>query len=365
MERGRKHSPNMVLLAFICCVLVYGAGSARFLWIGGSRVSHLPLRTALVALADAIASLVEPSGIDRFIPDLRSRFLSLTGLSSHQAWDIRYYNVRQAVEPAIPPPEPSPIAVDNQEQLPLSVSLDTGTAVSPYTGAGQGLRIFSAEKPLRVFAFGDSQTHSLGNGLARLVGRDGPVSVDVLAVHSTGFIRGDYYNWVAKLADTFSTERYDAAVVMLGMNDYQNFYNAAGRALRKETADWETEYHARCRRIIDLLLMHVERVYWIGMPVVQNPVYNRSLEYIDTVQSRLASEYSPETLVRVSLRDQFPGPGRPFTDTVLLPDGSTLRVMTQDGTHFTVEGGQLAMQGLFERLRTDFLFAQLPQPVLP
>ncbi len=365
MENGRRHSPNMVVLAFICCLLVYTAGSARFLWIGGSRVSHLPLRTALVAAADAIASLVAPSGFDRFVPELRNRFLSATGLSSHQAWDIRYYNVRHAADPVDSIIEESSVASIEPEQVPVSAGIEPVTAVSLNTGTRDGLRIFSAEKPLRVFAFGDSQTHSLGNGLSRLVGRDGPVSVDVLAVHSTGFIRGDYYNWNAKLADTFATEQYDAAVVMLGMNDYQNFYNAAGRALRKETADWETEYHARCRRIIDLLLMHVERVYWIGMPVVQNPVYNRSLEYIDGVQNRLAAEYSPETLIRISLRDQFPGPGRPFTDTVLLPDGSTLRVMTQDGTHFTVEGGQLAMQGLFERLRTDFLFAQLPQPVLP
>ena len=62
--------------------------------------------------------------------------------------------------------------------------------------------IHSSANPLRLYMFGDSQVFSLGSGLSRLAGKDSPVSVDFLAVHSSGFIRGDYYNWPAKLADT-------------------------------------------------------------------------------------------------------------------------------------------------------------------
>ena len=45
--------------------------------------------------------------------------------------------------------------------------------------------------------------------------------------------------------------------------------------------------------------------------------------------------------------------------------GKRLKVMSDDGSHFTVEGGQLAMRPLFDRLCADFPFARVPSAHLP
>jgi hypothetical protein len=216
-----------------------------------------------------------------------------------------------------------------------------------------------------VYFFGDSQVFSLGSGFSRLVGKEGPINVDVVAIHSSGFIRSDYYDWPTKLSDALSSQPYDAAVMMLGMNDYQNFWSDEGVALKKRTKAWEDAYKARCRALIDVALSGVPRLYWIGMPMVKNEAYNSSLLYIEGVHDELASEYSPDVLVRVSLKESLPGKDKAYSDQALLEGGKALRVMSDDGSHFTVEGGQLATRGLFDRVVRDYLFSELPVAHLP
>jgi len=216
-----------------------------------------------------------------------------------------------------------------------------------------------------VYMFGDSQVFSLGSGLSRLAGKDSPVDVEYIAVHSSGFIRDDYFNWPAKLADTFKSKKYDAAVMMLGMNDYQSFLDDKGTILKKRTAEWEAAYRARCHALIDIVLTSVPRLYWVGMPVVKNPAYNESLAYIDTIQQSVADEYSPDILVRIPLKDTIPGKDKPFSPNFETGDGKKFQVMSSDGTHFTVEGGQLVMKPLFEFLTRDFLFSEIPVAHLP
>ena len=213
--------------------------------------------------------------------------------------------------------------------------------------------------------FGDSQVFSLGSGLSRIAGKDSPVAIEFLPIHSSGFIRGDYYNWPAKLEDTFRAASYEAAVMMLGMNDYQSFWNRRGEILRKGTPEWEAAYKDKCRELIDISLASVPRLYWLGMPAVKNRGYDDSLAYIDRVQASLAEEYSPDMLVRISLRDTIPGAGKTYADSVDLGDGRMLRVMGDDGSHFTVEGGQLVMKPLFDRLSRDYLFSEVPVAHLP
>ncbi len=385
MRTADRYSPNAVLLTVLLTLVFFLVFCAQLLWIPASRLQNLYVRSVVLSAADAVSAAASQTGLDAFVPRARELFLNGSGLASHTAWDTRYYNRRNPAESrsgtemeSIPNYLMSGAAVLNAvyESIALETAgsaargnaRDTAAGVAQTADQSSGFPsslVHSPENPLRVFAFGDSQAYSLGNGLSRLSGKDGPIVVEVLAVHSTGFIRGDYYSWPAKLEDTFSAQRYDAAVLMLGMNDYQNFYNSAGKALRKETAEWEAAYHERCRRIIDLLLMNVDRVYWLGMPVVQNSAYNQSLAYIDEVQQKLAAEYSPQTLQRISVRDVLPGTGKSFTDTVVREDGSTIKVMSSDGTHFTVEGGQLVMRPLFDSLSRDFMFNQVPVAVMP
>jgi hypothetical protein len=226
-------------------------------------------------------------------------------------------------------------------------------------------RIYSRDNPLPVYFFGDSQVFSLASGLSRLAGKDSAIDIDFLAIHSSGFIRDDFYDWPRKLEDTLADKEYAAVVVMLGMNDYQNFWTDDRRALKKRTEGWETVYRDKCRTIIDTALSRAMRVYWIGMPKVKNPSYDDNLSYIETIHNSVADEYSPDVLSRISLRSVIPGDGKPYSESVEIAPGRVQRIMTEDGSHFTVEGGQLVMQGLFDRLVRDFPFSELPVAQLP
>lgn len=371
LRKTDAYKPNYILLtlavSLVCIVILCG----KNFWISASRIENLYARSIMLSITDAASAFSSWTGQDNIVPSLRNFFVDITGLKNHTSWDNRYYNTRNVTEKnndmdesiplegefALPEYETSAITKLKAETIEPS-----GLKLTPIMESDQ---THSRENPLDVFLFGDSQVFSLGSGLSRLVGKNSPISVDFLAIHSSGFIRSDYYNWPAKLADTFREKHYEGAIVMLGMNDYQSFRDDAGIILKKRTPEWEEAYKDKCRNIIDSVLTYTPRLYWLGMPIVKNDEYDRNLAYIESVQNDLAQEYSPEILVRVSLRTQGLSKPLSYSDTVLLPDGRLLEIMGGDGTHYTVEGGQYMMKSLFDQMVNDYLFTEIPVANLP
>lgn len=361
-QKNDAYSPNSILGALLisgfCLIIVCG----QSLWIPASRVSNLYVRSVVLSLSDAAAAFASSTGLDVYLPKWRLSFLTITGLAGHTSWDTRYYNKRSTDEilPTALPPSPVAEKIENDIIIASEIVSELSPLPEVPVFTPSMNKIHSTENPLKIFMFGDSQVFSLGSGLSRLAGKGSPLDVEFLAIHSSGFIRGDYYNWPAKLSDTFREQPYEAAVMMLGMNDYQSFWNNKGEIMKKCTPEWESAYKDKCRNIIDIALSSVPRLYWIGMPAVKNSMYDSNLTYIDSVQESLAQEYSPDVLIRISLRDTIPGKDKVYTDTVALDAEKTLKVMSPDGTHYTVEGGQFVMNPLFNRLSSDYLFAEVP-----
>ncbi len=377
-----RYSPNQVLLSAALTVVAASILAGQSLWIPASRIPNLHVRAIALAVTDAVASFASETGLDGFMPDARKSFLSWSGLSELPEWDTRYFNRRNAVS-RVETAKDSPAAAlpENPAESPAEVPVPTAEPDSggipsqpvpvpvPDPGSSSPPAIYSSVNPLRLYFFGDSQVFSLANGLSRLLGPSSPVTVDFLAVHSSGFIRGDYFNWPAKLSDTLAANRYDAVVIMLGMNDYQNFWDNQGRIMKKHTPEWEAAYGEKCSELIDLALLSVPRVYWVGMPRVKDPAYEESLRYIDSVQDRIAARFGPGIVVRCPISGAL---GEAAGETVggfvshlTLEKGSAVQVMSSDGNHFTVEGGQYAMQGLLHRLSEDWLFSEIPVAHLP
>ena len=384
------YSPNQIVLTVLLAVAITAIFAGKSLWIPASHIENLHIRSIALAMADSLSFVAAETGLDGYMPAAREAFLSFTGLAEQTEWDTRYFNRRASGEEASPPalaPTPQSPVAEIPEPSGLSPALTdapaaastayaatdpayaapapAGAALAPAPGTALPSAvpvnaIHSSANPLRLYMFGDSQVFSLGSGLSRLAGKDSPVSVDFLAVHSSGFIRGDYYNWPAKLADTLSSSRYEAVVMILGMNDYQNFWNNRGEIMKKHTPEWEEAYAEKCSALIDEALLYVPKVYWVGMPRVKDPQYEQSLRYIDAVQSRVAARYGPDIVIRHPIADSLPGASGSYTETVSLPSGKSIQAMSPDGNHFTVEGGQYAMAGLFRRLPQDWLFSEIP-----
>ncbi len=389
--RGDAYSANHVMATLAVCAACAVVLCGKSLWVPASRIENLSVRAIALATTEALSQTAARTGLDSFVPSLRETFVETAGLSGHSSWDMRYFNKRRADDATVAPTVATTgdatattgdsTATTAAVTATTATDINAGSPVIAATGSDSTLTVqppapvrdrrlertmvHSREKPLEVYFFGDSQVFSLGSGFSRLVGKDSPIAVDILAIHSSGFIRADYYDWPAKLADTLAAKSYGAAVMMLGMNDYQNFWGDDGKALRKRTAEWEAAYKERCRRIIDVALSEVPRVYWLSMPLVKNRVYDEHLRYVESVHDSLAEEYSPDTLVRVSLRNSVPGADKPYAETMPLGEGATVRVMSEDGSHYTVEGGQLATRALFDLISGDYLFSELPVAHLP
>lgn len=394
------YSPNYALMTVFTAVAIVSLFAGRSLWIPASRIENLRLRAIILAITDAVSSVASETGLDALMPAARGYFLSVTGLDSQTEWDSRYFNRRngveavatEGVEPRVDRSAAAPstgteadpsVPATAAETLNATETLDWGTLATASSGiptsesdggipdgiqaqVGTSMHeIHSSANPLKVFFMGDSQVYSLGNGLSRVVGKDSPIVVDFLAVHSSGFIRGDYFNWPAKLSDTLASNSYDAVIVMLGMNDYQNFWDNQGRIMKKRTPEWEAAYADKCSAIIDAALLYVPRVYWIGMPRVKDADYEETLRYIDSVQERVASRYGPGIVVRCPIADALPGSAGEYLANVSLDSGKTVQAMSSDGSHFTVEGGQFAMKPLFDLFLADWLFSEIPVAHLP
>ncbi len=213
---------------------------------------------------------------------------------------------------------------------------------------------YTKTRPLKVLMVGDSQMTSISRGLMRLVGQNSSIKITAFSVHSSGFIRGDYYNWQKKLKNIFSQGKYDIAVILMGMNDYQNFYNDNGKVMVKETKRWEDEYHKRIKNHLDILLRHTKKVYWLGMPIVRNRAYNENLEYIEKVQKKLSEKYEKANLTRFAIANVAPGKGVPYSDVIKTADGSIIKLMNDDGNHYTISGGAYIMQSFMNLLYQEW-----------
>lgn len=395
LRKKDAYSTNEVMITVILISLFLIIFCGKSLWVPASRIKNLYVRAIVLSITDAGSSFASSTKLDLWVPFIREKYLSFTGLSTHPSWDTRYFNRRNTTDaPLLPLYQDKPIAsleiiipkTENPEDLEefsnnkialthkdaqVSPSEEPITVLpsSPIANSPRSL-IHSLENPLQVYMFGDSQVFSLGSGLSRLAGKNSPIDVTFLAIHSSGFIRGDYYNWPLKLADTLSEVPYDAVVMMLGMNDWQSFWNNKGEIVKKGSPEWIEAYKDKCRTLIDLVLLHAPRLYWIGMPIVNNPIYAESLSFIDSVQESLAAEYSPNLVTRISLKNPFnfsktlTEKPNEFISTIEY-GGKQLVVMGGDGSHFTVEGGQFAMLPLFNRLSSDFMFSIMPVASLP
>jgi len=219
---ARHNSPNHVLLAVAVALVVASVFCARSLWIPASRIENLHVRAVVLSVTEAVAAYASTTGLDDAVPRLRSSFLGLTGLSEHSSWDSRYFNRRNGSSNRedVVTPKTAERLPDSTETVPVPETLPgmpdgipdgmTAAAEAPAVAAEApaaplvSSRIYSRDNPLPVYFFGDSQVFSLASGLSRLAGKDSAIDIDFLAIHSSGFIRDDFYDWPRKLEDTLA-----------------------------------------------------------------------------------------------------------------------------------------------------------------
>lgn len=399
------YSANKVLLFFLLCMVLIFLMLSTSLNNTVLKIENNYLKEIYSAATKPISDFSSKYGIDSVIPKIRNKFLLTAKLTDNSNWDNFYYadsneiGVQNKNKEALPDTKPDTLRLaQNIAELETKLEFlkdtlselkkaNTGQPfeITPHSEAAEQFTAevpekdeleenknaelplpesidthvyaYTKEKPLRVLMIGDSQMRSIAGGFMRLIGETSPIKITEVSVPSSGFVRGDYYNWPKKLQSIFTENKntpFDIAIIFLGMNDYQNFYDREGNILIKETPEWETAYSEKIKKHLDILLAHTKKVYWLGMPVVRNKVYNADLSYIEKIQKKIASHYSSEQLIKFSMSEAAPGMGVPYTDTLQTSEGKKIKLMRDDGTHYTISGGEYIMTSFLKLLYTQW-----------
>ncbi len=164
----------------------------------------------------------------------------------------------------------------------------------------------------------------LANSLAPLLSETGLVKAVVVYKVSSGLVRPDFFDWLAFLRKY--SYRYKAMVFMAGTNDAQGL-RVGDRVYLFGTKGWKKEYRRRVGSAMDTMLKErVQRVYWVGMPIMRAPAFRKDMAIINAAFVDEAAKRPQVTYI-----DTWS-----FFATA---DGAyDPRWRQDDGVHFTISG---------------------------
>lgn len=303
-ERNGRYSPNQCFFFVVLALLILIPFLGQRLAHPVQNIKRASLKNIYSALTAPIVSVTEAIPAAAVIPVLRNAFIRTAGLTERGEWDTFFY--RQGVydsevaalyaitgEQGYTETIPGFSDMLNERE---GIPAELIGQVSKETLRNVALTVrYSARMPLRMFFFGDSQMRSIAAGMTRALGSDTSIAVRDLSVPSSGFLRSDYYNWPQKLEAVFAGQkdggRFDAAVIFLGMNDYQDMWTTGGIILTAGSPEWEEVYRKMVKVHLDTALASVPRLYWLGLPVVRSAAYNEKMQYLNAVHDSVAEEY--------------------------------------------------------------------------
>lgn len=367
-ERNGRYSPNQCFFFVVLAMFILIPFLGQRLAHPVQNIKRASLKNIYSALTAPIVSVTESSPVAAVIPVLRNVFIRTAGLTERGEWDTFFY--RQGVYDSEVAAFYAVTGEQGYTETIPGFSDNLGGSGLPAELVGQVSKamlrnvalpvVHSARMPLRLFFFGDSQMRSIAAGMTRALGSDTSIAVRELSVPSSGFLRSDYYNWPQKLeaifADQKDGERFDAAVIFLGMNDYQDMWTTGGIILTAGSPEWEEVYRKMVKVHLDTALASVPRLYWLGLPVVRSAAYNEKMQYLNAVHDSVAEEYDSKKLVRISLKGLVEQYGTGYIGAIK-PEGSAWIPLIQgDGIHYTVEGGEYLMKHFIDRLHRDYVF---------
>ena len=368
-KKKGAYSVNKTILSFIIFTLLFVFITSSDLYIKSSHIENVYVRTILTSILRPVDSLARQTGATTLFNKVREEVLYFARLNKELEWENFYYTstqeekVTEEVNKEKIKDAPrlkgraKPLKKKETEDDFFSYSEEKLEEVGEYEEIDEAQEkipsyVYDENNPFHLLMVGDSQMYSIANGLKKLVGENRSIEITDIAIHSSGFVRGDYYNWEKKLENVFKEKEagyYHAGVILLGMNDYQDIYTPSS-LLRRETKEWEEKYKERITKVLNVLLLNTKKVYWLVLPLVRRATYNDDLRYIEKIQAEVAEEYNLPNLERIPLSSIAPGDRVPYTDTIQKEDGTIIRLMKADGIHYTKQGGEYVMENFAKDL---------------
>ncbi len=217
---------------------------------------------------------------------------------------------------ATPPPAPAAIAPD---------------AVEKNEGA------------TRLAVFGDSLAVDLAKALQRAFAEDPNMIIIGKGVGSSGFVRDDFYDWNAALAEEIAANSFDLAVLIIGINDRQPIGGASPLS-----DEWKAAYLERLNEFLGQLRVAGKPIIWVGLPPMRAPTYSAAISEISSLH-RLASVTAGVEFV--DIYERFTDEEGRFTSRGPDLNGNDALMRKSDGIHFSAAGSDKLVFFINQSLR--------------
>lgn len=268
----------------------------------------------MLAFADMSPALAQPAAGERMLlaqqeqPRRRTLFDLLFGEEPAAAPQVQQPQTRRpqpapAAAPAAPPPPPPP-------------------------------QVSKAEDATRLAVFGDSLAIDLSKALERLYADDPNLVVVNQGVSASGFVRDDYFDWNAAIAEQIAADSFDLAVVIIGINDRQELRDD-GQTFEALSDGWTAAYQARLNTFLGQLRAARKPVIWMGLPPMSRGQYSAAMSQISALHRMAAFSGGAEF---VDIFDRFADAEGKYAAYGPDVNGQNALMRKDDGIHYSAAG---------------------------
>jgi uncharacterized protein len=223
---------------------------------------------------------------------------------------------------AVAPQEPQPTA----PQAIAAPAQQTTLAATPAFGGEDGV--------YRILVIGDALAGGLGNGMARMSVDDTRFEIANRFNEFASLMRPGNYDWPEAVSKIAAVKPYDAAVILMGINDRQDWRNGNIR-YAFNTPQWIAAYEQQLDRLLDSVKAGGMKIYWVAMPPFGDSGFENDMQALAAIQKKRVEAKGGVVLdVRASLF----GPDGKYTDRGLDEVGVDRRIRESDGITFFKQG---------------------------
>lgn len=140
-----------------------------------------------------------------------------------------------------------------------------------------------------ILEIGDSLGVDLGYGLYHQLTPPAGVSFVSTAKESTGLVNTNFYNWPLHLRQDLALYRPHLVIISLGANDNHSLA-VHGESQLFGTREWRIAYSQRLHQIMTEATASGAYVLWVGMPIMQNPIFSQDVQIINSLARTVAGQ---------------------------------------------------------------------------
>jgi hypothetical protein len=185
-----------------------------------------------------------------------------------------------------------------------------------------------------ILEIGDSLGNDLGWGLAREVTSSSGINFVQKDKSASGLVASWFYNWPQHLKTFLAQYHPDLVIVCVGGDDQQGLV-VNGHAYGFGSPQWLARYRVLVRQVDTAITQANSYVLWVGLPVMQPPLYNHGAAQLNAIYRSVALTVPGVTFL--SSWDEFANAQGQYESSAIVNHVPTA-LRASDGIHFSYDG---------------------------